>query len=150
MVQLCIRISPVLAQADKETQEIKTFIGNFLQNYSSGNLNSTISDISTHFLDISIYDNSEIDYARFLAILEKRRESLSKRYIDMSINNLQMLKTKKQNNTIKVSASYTWKAFDSKTDQYVSLERNVSCSLVKENGLWKIVRWHSGPAEKSN
>jgi len=150
MVQLGIRISPVLAQADKETQKIKTFIGNFLQNSSSGNLDSAIRDISTHFMQISIRDKSKIDYANFLALMKEKRESLSKRYTDMSIDNLQILKAEKQDNTIKVLASYTWKAFNLETGQYVSLERNIDCSLVKENGLLKIVKWNFKPVGKSN
>jgi len=147
IVQINFSILPTLAQTDKDTQEAKNLIEKFLVDISLWDFDSLFSKISTHYHDITP-DGNEIDYSKFKIFLKNRIDDLSKKYIDNSITNLQILKSYIQNDEVTVVVQYSWKRFNLEAVQNESIEPRNLFSLVKEDGSWKITKWRIKVGEK--
>ena len=147
IVQISFVILPTLAQTDKDIQEIIISLENFFVDFSLCDFDSLMSKISARYHGVS-FEGNEIDYTKFKTITKANIDGLSKKYIENSITNLQILKSYIQNDEVTVLVQYSWKRFNLETAQDESIEPKNLFSLVKENGSWKITVWKIRIGEK--
>lgn len=138
-VQICLYITPLLAQENKEYFEIKNIVETFIKNIAIQDVNSAMQLVSVNYS--SKKGDSIVDYAKFKSALEKGAASVSKKYMDISVADMKILKANIQNDKATLTIEYEWKGFnlDTLKDKNVKLTKIIS--LAKENGIWKIIKY---------
>jgi hypothetical protein len=141
MAQIGCGFSRVIAQDSGERQQIENLLKNFLQDFYHNNYNAVISKISTLYHQSGTMQGSGNDYAEFKSHVKNAMDSLSKKYIDISVANLEILKLDKQSEGIAVTIEYSWKGFKLEAGQNEIASLLSYFLLAKEDGSWKIINW---------
>jgi hypothetical protein len=136
------KITPVLAQDDKGAIiiEAKKVIEKFVQALDYRDLNAAMQCLSANYSDITPANNI-IDYTQFKSSIENWMVNSSKKYIDV-VSTIEILKSDIQDNMITAEIQIYWRGFNRDTGGKESGKQKKQVTLVKENGLWKITRWH--------
>jgi hypothetical protein len=142
VVQMCYNINLISAQEgkDKEAQEIKRVIENFLMDFSRQDLDSMMNQVSIGYSDVGP-DGNIIDYAQYKTNVKNLMENRFKTYIDYSINVLNVLKLDIQENKATIEFEFKWQGFNLDTLKDDSEIHKGMVSLAKENGSWKITQY---------
>ena len=138
IVLISYKITPALAQQDKEILKIKKVIENYLGSFAD--LNSKMSQVSVNYFDID-KDGNAIDYAKFKSLSEDLIHTILKKYVDFSISNLEIIKSDFQENKATLEIEFSWKGYNLDTLKGESGKQKRLVSLVKEDNIWKIAKW---------
>lgn len=127
-----------LTQENKEIQEIKKVIETYRKSLAEGDIASAIKQVAH---DCYIWTKGEfLKYEELETGLKKFVDSLSRKYKDVSVIGVDVIKSSFEGNKVFLEVIVKTKGFDlTAKKQYIS-ERKIYFSLVKNDGLWKIQR----------
>jgi len=137
MFQMGNKISFLVAE-DGDAVEVKKVIEGFLRNCNN-NVDSAMELVSANYSERR--GDNTVDRAQFRRWLENLMDWFHKKYVDMSLIDLQFNNVSTQGNMANVEFEYSGKAFNLDTLQDEITKYRRSVTLVKENGYWKIKEW---------
>lgn len=138
-LMLLLAASIVLAQEDKDALETKKVIESYLKSNNLCDIDSAMQLFSVNYSDIR-RENIR-DYAKFRYDLKKHINNISKKYIDFSRSDLEIIKSDIQDDKAILEIEFSWKGFNLDTLKEDSGKKKRQVSLAKENGSWKITQW---------
>ena len=137
VVQTGYKTIPVLAQDNENKQEIKNIIEKYLDSFVQRDLNSMMNLVSANYYN----EKDNIDYNNFKSNVEKNIVSCSKKYVNYSNSDIEILKLDIQDNKATVEIEFNEKGFNLDTLREDSKKTSRFVTLAKENGFWKITKW---------
>ena len=138
-IQIGYKITPILAQENQDIRDIKRVIESFLKDVVYQDIDSAMLWVSISYSDIR--NNNIIDYSKFKSELKQLITALSKKYINGSISDLEIIKLDIKDQKAHIEIGYGWKGFNLDTLEEDSGKVRRIATLVKENGSWKITQW---------
>ena len=139
---MAYKTAPVLAQHEKDNQDIKEVIENLLAAFSRWDLDSEMGYVSAQYSDTGA-DGKAVDYDKFKSMAKTLIDNARKKYIDYSISDLQIIKLdfNDQQNQATAEIEFQWKAFNLDLLKDESGKHVRTISLAKEADSWKIIRY---------
>ena len=141
MVQTGYGIVPTLAQYEQDAQEIKKVIEKFTESFVYRDLDSVMSQVSMNYSCATCKEGK--DYNTIKLKFQKLMHRVFRTYADYSISELRLNNLNIQDNNATVEVAYSWEGFNLDTLKEDGGREKKDVSLTKENGSWKITKWHA-------
>jgi len=143
-VQICCKVTPVLAQGieatfanqiqqDENSMVIKKVIETLIQSLANRDLDSMMNQISKNYSTKS--GKGIIDYERF----KKDFEKWLNKTVDISISDLKILELNVSDNKATVLIEYNFKGYDLDGLKEINEVQKRKYVLIKEVDTWKII-----------
>ena len=127
------------AEEGKDEKEIRQLLESYVKAVAAHDIDSAMSYISTNYSDPD--DPNIKDYASFRLGLEKDMGFISKRFVGLSVPEIQINGLRTQDNKTIFEVEFTDSLFNLDTLKTQSWKRRRDVSLAKDDGIWKITRW---------
>lgn len=134
LIQASYAVVPISAQSSDEV-EVRKVVDNYFEGVSKGDVSFIMDQISTEYSGHD-KEGNVLDYAKVRPTME---ENL-KKFLNISINDLEITNLDIQNNKATLEVEYNFRALNQDTAENVNIKIKRLITLVKENDSWKIVQ----------
>lgn len=133
-------VSVFALDKEKEKAEIIKIIEEINNNYSLRNLEGIMRHISLRYSDST--GKEIIDYNKLSLRIEKELNELSKTLINFSWGNLKVIEFIIQDSEAMIKVEFNYKGFNMNEKRDVMGKGRMQLNLIKEDNIWKIIRWN--------
>lgn len=136
-----LSLNVVFSYAEEASQSagIKKVIDNFLSCVPFKDLDCIMRQVSPDYYDKT--GPVEVDYAQFKSDQTAMIENASKKYIDVTFNDVNISNLVIQDDKATLELKFTQKAYNTDTFRTESVAKRILVALEKKEGAWKITKF---------
>ena len=126
----------VFAQETGELAKIEKTISTFYYKFAAKDLDAMLKEVSPNFSMVA--EGKTLDYEKHKIYTKGRIDSLTRRFLAFSIDDLKVSKSDIKGDKAYVEIEYVWGGVNPKTFEKKTGHTKRAVTLAKEKGLWKI------------